>query len=221
MIRAELRRQGEVMRDRLRGGGPDLPPGFGTLLTEAVFGGIWSRPGLELPDRMVSTLAALAVFPRLRALRRLIGAALDVGLEPAAIREVLVQAALYAGFSAAEETLELAAEVFAARGVVFPDDPPAEVSLEALDEHGRATMAALHGDRALQGYAAPDNPVTGALYPLAIQYRLWRYLVAAGAGPEGARPGVGRGVHRAAPAGTGREVRAVGAECGADESAGD
>ena len=31
-------------------------------------------------------------------------------------------------------------------------------------------MEQLHGDRAGQGYAAPGNPVTGALYPLAIQY---------------------------------------------------
>ena len=80
MTRDDLRHQGETMRDKLRGDGPDLPPGFGTLLTEASFGSIWSRPGLALPDRMICTLAALAVFPRLRALRRLIGAALDIEL---------------------------------------------------------------------------------------------------------------------------------------------
>jgi 4-carboxymuconolactone decarboxylase len=183
MTREELRRRGEAMQARLRGDGPDLPAGFGTLLTEAAFGGIWSRPGLETSDRMICTLAALGVFPRLKALQRLIAAALDVGLSPAAIREALLQAALYAGFSAAEETLELAAQVFAARGVAFPADPAADVSLEDLATRGRATMQALHGDRALQGYAAPDNPVTGALYPLAIQY---------GYGEIWSRPGLGR-----------------------------
>ena len=183
MTRRELRRQGEAMQARLRGDGPDLPPGFGRLLTEATFGGIWSRPGLELPDRMICTLAALAVFPRLRALRRLIDAALDVGLAPAEIREALIQAALYSGFSAAEETLELAAEIFAVRGIAFPADPPADVSLEELAARGGATMQALHGNRAQQGYAAPDNPVTGALYPLAIQY---------GYGDIWSRAGLGR-----------------------------
>jgi 4-carboxymuconolactone decarboxylase len=183
MTRDELHRQGEAMQARLRGDGPGQPQGFGTLLTEAVFGGIWSRPGLELCDRMICTLAALGVIPRLSALRRLIAAALDVGLTPAAIREVLIQAALYAGFSAAEETLELAAQVFAARGVAFPADPPTDVSLEELTTRGRRTMEALHGERALQGYAAPDNPVTGALYPLAIQY---------GYGDIWSRPGLGR-----------------------------
>jgi 4-carboxymuconolactone decarboxylase len=31
-------------------------------------------------------------------------------------------------------------------------------------------MADLHGNRATQGYASPDNPVTGQLYPAAIRY---------------------------------------------------
>lgn len=170
MTRDDLRHQGEAMHDKLRGDGPDLPPGFGTLLTEASFGAIWLRPGLALADRMICSLAALAVFPRLRALRRLIGAALDIALKTETIREVLVQAGLYAGFSASEETLALAAEVFAARGIPFPAEPPAGASLELLTERGGKLMGELHGDRAQSGYAAPDNPVTGALYPMAIQY---------------------------------------------------
>jgi len=167
--REELRRQGEATRQRLFGAAPE-PPGFGTLLTEAVHGAIWNRPGLGMPDRMLCTLAALAVWPRLRALRRHIGAALDLGLSAEAIREVLVQAGLYAGFSAAEETLALLAEVLAGRGVAFPPDPPAEASLDELAERGRTMMQDVHGERSRQGYAAPDNPVTYALYEHAIQY---------------------------------------------------
>jgi 4-carboxymuconolactone decarboxylase len=110
----------------------------------------------------------------LRALRRLIGAALDLALTPETIREVLVQAGLYAGFSATEETLALAAEICAARGIAFPSDPsshPAgDASLEELSARGRTLMNELHGDRAQSGYAAPDNPATSALYPLAIQF---------------------------------------------------
>jgi len=103
-------------------------------------------------------------------LRRTIPAGLDHGLDAAAIREILVQAALYAGFSAAEETLALLAEILTARGVPFPPDPSEDVSLEELSRRGADLMNALHGDRARLGYAAPDNPVTGALYPTAIQY---------------------------------------------------
>src|SRR6185437_9451255 len=133
-------------------------------------GAIWNRPGLALPDRMLCTLAALGVWPRLRQLRRHIGAALELGLSPEAIREVLLQAGLYAGFSAAEETLALAAEVFAERNIPFPPDPPIDASLEDLTARGRETMQAVHGERSVQGYAAPDNLVTYALYETAIQY---------------------------------------------------
>jgi 4-carboxymuconolactone decarboxylase len=169
--REELRAKGEVTRRRLFGPAADQEPlGFGTLLTEAVQGAIWNRPGLIVEDRMLCTLAALAVWPRLRQLRRHIGAALDLGLSPEAVREVLVQAGLYAGFSAAEETLALMAEVLAERGVPFPPDPPADVSLEELARRGQAMMQDVHRANSRQGYAAPDNKVTYALYELAIQY---------------------------------------------------
>src|ERR1700722_7775173 len=100
-----------------------------------------------------------------------------------AVREILVQAGLYSGFSAAEETLALAGEVFAERGLQFPADPPEDASLETLDRRGAALMAELHGSRATQGYASPDNPVTGPLYPAAIRY---------GYGEIWSRPGLQR-----------------------------
>ena len=169
--REQLHQQGEATRARLFGAASaQEPKGFGTLLTEAVHGAVWNRPGLAMAERMLCTLAALAVWPRLRQLRRHIAAALDLGLKPEAIREVLVQAGLYAGFSAAEETLTLMAEVLAERGVPFPPDPPADASLQQLAERGRSMMQQVHGERSMQGYAAPDNPVTYALYETAIQY---------------------------------------------------
>jgi alkylhydroperoxidase/carboxymuconolactone decarboxylase family protein YurZ len=168
--REQLRQQGEATRGQLFGAVASEPKGFGTLLTEAVHGAIWNRPGLAKPERMLCTLAALGVWPRLRQLRRHISAALDLGLSTEAIREALVQAGLYAGFSAAEETLALMAEVLAERNVPFPPDPPAQASLDELASRGRTLMQQVHGERSTQGYAAPENPVTYALYELAIQY---------------------------------------------------
>ena len=169
MTRQDLRHQGEAMLRTLFGSAVQ-PAGLAHLLTEAAYGGIWTRPGLSLPDRLVCSIAALGVGPRLKALRRHIGAGLDHGLTAEAVREILVQAGLYSGFSAAEETLALAGEVFAERGLQFPADPPEDASLETLDRRGAALMAELHGSRATQGYASPDNPVTAQLYPAAIRY---------------------------------------------------
>lgn len=169
MTRQDLRHQGETMLRDLFGSAAQTA-GLGHLLTEAAYGGIWSRPGLDIPDRLVCAIAALGAIPRLKALRRHIAAGLEHGLSAEAIREVLVQASLYTGFSAAEETLEVAGETFAEHGIQFPADPPEDVSLEELDRRGADLMASLHGNRATQGYAAPGNPVTGELYPSAIRY---------------------------------------------------
>ncbi len=169
MTRQDLRHRGEAILRTLFGSDSQTP-GLANLLTEAAYGGVWSRPGLPLTDRLTCAIAALATGPRLKALRRHLSAGLEHGLSAEAIREILVQASLYAGFSAAEETLELAAAVFAEHGITFPADPPETATLEELDRRGAALMARLHGSRATQGYAAPNNPVTGALYPSAIRY---------------------------------------------------
>lgn len=168
--RASLKQQGEAMRRRLFGDDDGAPAFMRTLNLEASYGAIWSRPGLALEDRMVCALAALAAVQRLPKLRRHVGAALGLGLTPRAIVEVLIQIGIYAGFAASEEAVEAAAAEFAARQVAMPDEPERTDPLEVLSKRGRELMEQLHGERAGQGYAAPGNAVTGALYPLAIQY---------------------------------------------------
>jgi 4-carboxymuconolactone decarboxylase len=175
MTREELRARGEAMRGRLFGeaAGPErgeAAPGFRDLMSEVTYGAVWARPGLALPDRMICTLAALAAVQRLPQLGRYVGAALDIGLEARSIQEVLIQIGIYAGFPASEEALEVARAVFAGRGVSVPAEGPGAASLEELTARGRELLEALHGERGREGYAAPDNPVTGALYPMAIQY---------------------------------------------------
>lgn len=178
MSRQELCLQGRAMRDKLglRQGGADAVSGFEAFADEVIYAGIWSRPGLALADRMICTLAALGPLQRLEALRAHVGAALDLGLEPRAIQEVLLQAGLYAGFVTTEAAGAVANTVFRARGLPLPEAATMPDSLAELDAMGLATMAALHGDRGTKGYAAPGNPITGALYPSAIRYgygELW------------------------------------------------
>lgn len=168
--RAALRQQGDAMRRRLFGDDDGAPAFMRTLNAEASYGAIWSRPGLALEDRMLCALAALAAVQRLPKLRRHAAAALGIGLSARSILEVAIQIGIYAGFAASEEAVEAIAAEFAARGVAMPEEPAADESLTTLDERGRKLMETLHGDRAGQGYAAPGNAVTGALYPLAIQY---------------------------------------------------
>src|SRR5258708_7810852 len=168
--RDSLRDQGEAMRRPLVGDDGRAPAIMRTLNIEASYGAIWSRPGLALDDRMVCALAALGAVQRLPKLGRHVGAALDLGLSARAIVEILIQIGIYAGFAASEEAVLAAGKVFAARGVAMPEETAREDSLEALSARGRELMQQLHGARASEGYAASGNEVTGALYPLAVQY---------------------------------------------------
>jgi 4-carboxymuconolactone decarboxylase len=174
--RQSLRAQGEAMRARLFGDDAGTvpagssAPAFLDFLLETEFGIVWCRPGLELHERMLCTLAALASVNRPAALARYVGAALHIGLGPRAVQETLIQIGIYAGFTASEEALAIAAQVFAARGVPMPGPEQRDDDLEALTARGTALMRQLHRDAGDQGYASPANPVTGALYPMAIQY---------------------------------------------------
>ena len=174
--RNELRQQGEAMRARLFGTDTtnaqpeDAAPGFRDLLSETEFGIVWCRPGLALADRMVCTLAVLACVQRHTALRRYVGAALNIGLDASAIQEVLIQIGIYAGFTASEEALGTAAAVFTERGIKVTAQAPRNDTRETLFARGSELLKALHREGGDKGYAAPDNPVTSALYPVAIEY---------------------------------------------------
>jgi 4-carboxymuconolactone decarboxylase len=184
MTRDELRKRGEDMRARL---GVDpaeaTVPGFADFTAEAVYGGVWARPGLAMRDRMVCTLSALCVLERPDEIRPMAAAALDHDLSPRNILEVFMQSGLYAGFGTTVAASAVARDVFASKGVSVPDEPPRNDSNETLDARALEIMAAVHGDRAHKGYAEPGNPITGALYGAAQRY---------GYGELWDRPGLGR-----------------------------
>ena len=161
------------MRQRLFGADNSYAtgaPGFDDFLSETEFGIVWCQPGLALEDRMICTLATLASVQRLTALKRYVGAALNIGLTPLTIQESVIQIGIYAGFTASEEALIVANGVFKARGMTVNAPPPRNESLDELMAQGRQMMHDLHREGAAGGYASPDNKVTGALYPVAIQY---------------------------------------------------
>jgi 4-carboxymuconolactone decarboxylase len=184
MSRDALREQGKNIAARIGLASPPSPvPGFDDLMAEMVHGGVWARPNLALADRAICTLAVLSVLQRLASLRPIIDAALHLGLTQRNILEVFVQVGLYAGFVTTDTSTAVAQEVFLARGLVVSPEPPRTDTDESLDRKGREIMAHLHSERAEEGYAAPGNPVTGALYPTAVRY---------GYGELWSRPGLDR-----------------------------
>jgi 4-carboxymuconolactone decarboxylase len=148
----------------------NLPSGFRDLVTDTAYAGVWARPGLALPDRMICTLTALTILQRLPHLCRYIGAALDIDIPPRRISEIIIQCGLYCGYPAAETALATMQEVFDDRKIKLDDEIREDLSIEELETAGHAFMAELHGDQATSGYADPNNAYTGGLYRLAVQF---------------------------------------------------
>ena len=80
------------------------------LADDVVFGQVYSRDGLTLQQRSMCTVAALTVLREPAQLRVHIGGALNIGISPKEIIEVIRQMAMYAGFPAALNAMAVADE---------------------------------------------------------------------------------------------------------------
>ena len=80
---------------------------LGRYAIEFAYGDIYRREGLSLRDRMIVTVAALIVLGgRQEELRLHLDSALNVGLSPEEIEEIIIQTVPYAGFPTAINALQ-------------------------------------------------------------------------------------------------------------------
>jgi 4-carboxymuconolactone decarboxylase len=86
---------------------------FQELITEFCWGACWTRPGLERRTRSMLNLAMLTALGRSHELKLHLRGALRNGVSREEIREVLIQASIYAGIPAGVEAFRCAREVFA------------------------------------------------------------------------------------------------------------
>ncbi len=102
-----------------RAGYPAIP--YLSALTRSVLfdvsDGVWSRPVLSPRDRSMITIAVGQALYASDQLRGHLGRALDNGLAPEEIREVITHVTLYAGWPTGSNAARLAAEVFEDRGI--------------------------------------------------------------------------------------------------------
>ncbi|MFC3493220.1 carboxymuconolactone decarboxylase family protein [Glycomyces rhizosphaerae] len=94
----------------------DIAPDLGRFIAEFAYGDVLTRPELDLRDRELVTIGALAALGNAAPqLRFHINGALNAGCTRTEVIEALIQIAVYAGFPAAINAVEAAREVFAAR----------------------------------------------------------------------------------------------------------
>ncbi|MFF0218334.1 carboxymuconolactone decarboxylase family protein [Streptomyces vinaceus] len=115
----------------------DIAPDLGRFVVEFAYGDVYSRAGLDLRERELSTVAALAAqgdaAPQLDFH---IGAALHVGVRPEEVIEALIHIVPFMGFPRALNAVAVARKVFADRGVSF--EPP--VMDDPRDRYLRGTQ---------------------------------------------------------------------------------
>jgi 4-carboxymuconolactone decarboxylase len=96
-----------------------IAPDLAKYIIEFPFGDIYRRPGLDLKTRELVTVAALTALGHCQPqLKVHINGALNVGCEPAAIVETIMQMAVYAGFPASLNGMFTAKQVFIERGLI-------------------------------------------------------------------------------------------------------
>jgi 4-carboxymuconolactone decarboxylase len=87
------------------------------LVTEYCWGAVWSRPGLDRRTRSLINLGMLTALNRRHELGVHIRGALNNGVTPEEIREVLLQASIYCGVPAGMDAFRAAEEALAEQGV--------------------------------------------------------------------------------------------------------
>ena len=124
----DRRQAGQEMRGMMAGGdvshfalpGVDqLAPDLKRIIDEALFGTIWTRPGLDLKQRCIATISALMTQGELNLLRRHIVRALNVGLTPNQVVELFFQSTFYIGVPAVESGLRLTKDIFEELGIEY------------------------------------------------------------------------------------------------------
>ena len=78
-----------------------MPEDFRRITVENLFGDIWSRPGLELVERSMITIAALTVLGREHELRVHLNGARNLGVPRAKLEEIMIHLAHYGGWPVA------------------------------------------------------------------------------------------------------------------------
>ena len=113
-----------------------------------------NEPGQELdaPTRWLAILAALVSCQGLDAFREFLKKALDEGLEPVWVKEMVYQSADYVGLGRVWPFLGAVNEVLEARGIALPACGEATTTMENRLEKGAQAQADIFGSQMLEAW---------------------------------------------------------------------
>jgi 4-carboxymuconolactone decarboxylase len=118
-----------------------VAPALDRYTQDRLLGDVWKRPGLAPRDRSIITLAALIARNQTIEMPYHFNLALDNGVKPSEISEIITHLAFYSGWANAMSAVAVAKDVFAARNIGTDQLPAASGPLLPLDEAAEAQRA--------------------------------------------------------------------------------
>src|SRR6266536_6148546 len=119
-----------------------VSPALERYLQGTLFGDLWNRPDLSARDRSIVTLAALIARNQAIELPSYVNLALDNGVTPSEISEIITHLGFYSGCANATCTTAILKTIFAQRGIGPDQLPEAAPQLLPLDQTAEDRRAA-------------------------------------------------------------------------------
>ena len=135
-----------------------VAPALDKYTQDRLLGEVWKRTGLSPRDRSVVTLAALIGRNQTIALSDHVKLALDEGVKPREISEIITHLAFYSGWANATAAIAVTKDVFAERHIGPDQLPAASPALLPLNEAAENDRAKRVGDQ------------FGGMFPGVVQY---------------------------------------------------
>ena len=124
-----------------------VAPALEAYAQKFVIGDLWKRPGLSRRDRSIVTLAALIARDQTIELPHYLALALDNGVKPSEISEIITHLAFYTGWANAMDAIPAVREVFKSRNIGADQLPPASGPQLPLDEAAEKQRATRVGEQ--------------------------------------------------------------------------
>lgn len=134
----------------------DTDPEFMERLTHFAFEEVVNEPGIELPDdtRYMAILATLLGCQGTDVYREILPKALDNGLTPVMVKEIVYQAVDYLGIGRVMPFLKITNEVLTERNVELPLPSQATTTMENRLEKGADAQAEIFGEHMKEAWKA-------------------------------------------------------------------
>ena len=134
----------------------ETDPEFVERFEHFAFDEVVNEPGQKLdePTRHMAILATLLGCQGVDAFRRELPRALDAGVTPVMVKEIVYQAVDYLGMGRVLPFLDITNEVLKARGVALPLEGQATTTMEDRLEKGAQAQADIFGPQMLEAWKA-------------------------------------------------------------------